>query len=420
MVSISNDYEHETDESFNVSLSSPSGATISQGSAAVTITDDDEASRARFTSTSVTVKETDKVATLSISREGGSGDVLSASYTTSGGSATAGSDYGATSGSLQWGAGDVQPKQFTLPIMEDNENETAETITVTLKDAIGQVVDTATVTITDVPKPGVPKFTAPNVTVNESSGNATMTVRREGGNSGELSVTYRTSDGTAKAGSDYQSVNGTLLWGANDSQDKQFTVPIWSDLDNNEPNETVTLTLTDAQGQAIDTATLTISNVSQPVGAPQFTSSNITVNEHDSVARITVNRVNGQAGELSVKCVTRAGTAIVGKDYSEASGCGLTWASGDTSAKVFDVTILNDTEVDGNNTVHLELLEPRNNTVLATALLTIVDDDKADDNKTVPGNVKFQEETYKVSEADKEARLILTRDSGNAPVSVHG
>ncbi|MCK9414727.1 MAG: right-handed parallel beta-helix repeat-containing protein [Prolixibacteraceae bacterium] len=58
-------------------------------------------------------------------------------YATSNGTATAGSDYTATSGTLSWADGDVADKTFTIPISNDVLIEGSETLNITLKDFVG-------------------------------------------------------------------------------------------------------------------------------------------------------------------------------------------------------------------------------------------------------------------------------------------
>ena len=53
------------------------------------------------------------------------------------GTATAGSDYTATSGTLSWADGDVSDKTFTVTITSDALTEGSETVNITLSDIVG-------------------------------------------------------------------------------------------------------------------------------------------------------------------------------------------------------------------------------------------------------------------------------------------
>jgi plastocyanin len=111
--------------------------------------------------------------------------------------------------------------------------------------------------------PGAISFTTGNFSVSEAGGNATITVRRTGGDDGAVSVQYATANGSATAGSDYTAKTGTLNWADNDDNNKTFTVAITNDTAD-EPNETVQLSLSNPTGGATlgspANATLTIND----------------------------------------------------------------------------------------------------------------------------------------------------------------
>ncbi|CAM3400032.1 T9SS type A sorting domain-containing protein [Flavobacterium longum] len=97
--------------------------------------------------------------------------------------------------------------------------------------------------------------------------NAVITVNRNGGSTGAISINYATSNGTAIAGQDYTAASGTLTWADGDMTPKTFTIPVAADfvLDN---AETVGLTLSNPVGTTIangETATLTITDVLPPM-----------------------------------------------------------------------------------------------------------------------------------------------------------
>ena len=76
---------------------------------------------------------------------------------------------------------------------------------------------------------------------------------------------------------------------------------------------------------------------------------------------------------------TSDGTASQPADYLPAAGT-LFWTSGDTAPKSFQVTIVDDLLIEGNETVNLALSNPQGGAELGsplTAVLTIVEDDRA-------------------------------------------
>ncbi|MSR55948.1 MAG: tandem-95 repeat protein [Gemmataceae bacterium] len=93
------------------------------------------------------------------------------------------------------------------------------------------------------------------------------------------------------------------------------------------------------------------------VGQFQFNASSYQVNEGDNSASITVERVGGSDGQLTVDYQTADGTAsTIGNDYTATNGT-LTFADGDTS-KSFIVPIQNDSTDESNESVNLSLSLP--------------------------------------------------------------
>ena len=73
-------------------------------------------------------------------------------------------------------------------------------------------------------------------------------------------------------------------------------------------------------------------------GSIQFTTSQQSVAENATNAVISVQRVGGTRGAVSVNYFTTAGTATAGSDFTTTSGT-LTWTNGDNSVKSFNVLI---------------------------------------------------------------------------------
>ncbi len=95
------------------------------------------------------------------------------------------------------------------------------------------------------PSASVIQFTAGNIEMNESS-SITVTVQRSGDFGDSASITYQTIDGTAIAGTDYQSASGTLSWDIGDGASKSFVVNTLSV----DENKSFSLRLSDAGGNA--------------------------------------------------------------------------------------------------------------------------------------------------------------------------
>lgn len=232
----------------------------------------------QFSAATFSIGENGGQATITVTRAGGSSGAVSVSYAASSGTAAAGSDFTAASGTLSWAAGETASKTFAVPITDDALAEASETVTLTLSGPTGGAIlgtpATATLTITDndpTPGAGSLQFSASTMSVGENGGQASITVTRTGGSSGAVSVAYATTNGTAVAGSDYAVGTGTLSWAAGDTAGKTFTVSVTND-PTAEGNETVMLTLSGPTGGAPlgtpASAILTIVDDDSLVGAP--------------------------------------------------------------------------------------------------------------------------------------------------------
>ena len=110
-------------------------------------------SRIQLAKTTVEVDEQAGSAVLTVSRTFGTTGVATVNYATANGTATAGSDYYAVSGSVTWADGDAADKQILVPLRPDAVNDGGETFTFTLSGASGATLvatqSVATVTLRD-------------------------------------------------------------------------------------------------------------------------------------------------------------------------------------------------------------------------------------------------------------------------------
>ncbi len=112
-----------------------------------------EPGRLQLTLANETVYENAGSITLYVSRTGGSDGSVSVNYATSNGTATAGSDYGAQSGTLSWPDGNTSNQTITVTILNNKVFEDPKTFSVSLSNATaGAIIEQpslATVTIND-------------------------------------------------------------------------------------------------------------------------------------------------------------------------------------------------------------------------------------------------------------------------------
>lgn len=121
-------------------------------------------SHIQLATTAVEVDEQAGSAVLTLSRTFGSAGVATVNYATANGTATAGSDYYAVSGSVTWADGDATDKQVLVPLRPDALNDGGENFTLTLSGVVGGTLvasqSVATVTLRDAGQ----RFTAFNAT----------------------------------------------------------------------------------------------------------------------------------------------------------------------------------------------------------------------------------------------------------------
>ncbi len=256
------DSDIEADETVVLTLSDPSNASLgAQSGASLTIVDDDTPPTVQFSAAAYSVGESDGTTTITVNLSRPSDQTVTVNYTTGGGTATAGDDYTAASGTLTFNPGETS-QSFDVTINDDALDEPDETVTLTLGGPTNATLGTpasATLTIVDDDASPTVQFSAAAYSVGESDGTATITATLSGPSDQTVTVNYATSDGTAAAGADYTAASGTLTF--NPGQTSQtFSVPILPDSDS-EADETVTLTLsgpTNATLGAPASATLTI------------------------------------------------------------------------------------------------------------------------------------------------------------------
>uniref|UniRef100_A0AAZ3RH06 Calx-beta domain-containing protein n=1 Tax=Oncorhynchus tshawytscha TaxID=74940 RepID=A0AAZ3RH06_ONCTS len=206
----------------------------------------------------------------------------------------------------------------------------------------------------------------------ENCGSLKLTVARHGGDPGaSVKVDYRTEDGTANAGSDYEFAEGTLLFKPGETL-KEITVGIIDD-DIFEEDEYFYVHLSNPRVVGYDpletnsnsspkavlgdghTATVTIYD-DDHAGIFSFEIDALRVSESVGVMEVKVQRTSGARGLVVVPYRTVDGTARGGEDFEEVSG-NLEFQN-DETMKIIEVKIIDDELYEKNKTFTMELGEP--------------------------------------------------------------
>jgi azurin len=336
--------------------------------------------------------------TVTVDRTGSSSGTASVEYSTSAGTAAAGTDYTSTSGTLTWASGNSSAQTFKVPISDATPFSGNKTFTVVLTDPSTDATiaspGTATITIAGSAAAPVGSLALSSATdsVSQGAGSMTVTVNRTGGSSGAASVKYATSNGSAVAGTDYTAENGTLNWADGDASPQTFSVPI-SNATPFSGNKSFTVTVSGATGATLatpSTATATITGDAEAAtGSLQFSGATYSVSQSGGNVTLTVDRTGGSTGAISVAYATSNGTAVAGTDYTAESGT-LDWASGNTSAQTVEIPISDATPFAGSKAFTVTLTDPSSGATLgspSSATVTISGSSEGASAPSAPGNL---------------------------------
>ena len=252
-VVVNGDTINETDETFFVNLSNPINATIADGQGSGTITNDDPLPSISINDVSIAEGNSGTTnAVFTVNLSAASGQMVTVSYGTADGTATAGSDYVATSGTLTFNPGETT-KTITVVINGDTVPEPNETFFVNLSNAVNATMVDAqglgTVLNDDIVLPTLSINDVSLPEGNTGTTNFLFTVSLSAPSSQIVTVSYSTANGTATAGSDYVATSGTLTFNPGETT-KTLAVVVNGDTIS-EPNETFFVNLTSATSATI-------------------------------------------------------------------------------------------------------------------------------------------------------------------------
>ncbi|MDP1748666.1 MAG: Calx-beta domain-containing protein [Reyranella sp.] len=232
------------------------------------------------------------------------------------------------------------------------------------------------------PVPTPPGLSVADATVVEGSSDShdlAFTVTLSAAATSPVTVAYATANGTATAGSDYAALAGTLTFAAGETS-KVVHVQVSGDTAV-EANETLKLNLSSPNGATIvrGAATGTITN-DDMAPAPTLAIGDATFAEGSAAApghaTFTVSLSAASTTPVTVHYATADGTATAGSDYVAQSGT-LTFAVGETQ-KTIQVTAIGDAVVEANEGFTVVLTNPSGATLAdGTGAGTITNDDAA-------------------------------------------
>ena len=378
-IAVLDDVIDEADEFLFVDIVSVSAGSIAKATATGTITDDDAAPGLSVANTSVAEGDAGSanlVFTLTLSTA--SALDVTVEYATVDGTATAGNDYTAASGTATIVAGATQTT-VSVPVLGDTLAEPDETLTLSLSNPANASLSTTSATGTITDDDAAPGLSIADTSVAEGdagSANLVFTLTLSTASALDVTVEYATADGTATAGNDYTTTLGTATIAAGETQ-TTVTVPVLGDT-LAEPDETLTLGLSNPTNASLSTASAT-GTITNDDAAPGLSIADTSVSEGDAGSAdliFTLTLSTTSALDVTVEYATADGTATAGSDYTATSGT-ATIAAGATQTTV-TVPVLGDTLAEQDETLTLSLSNPANASLSTTSATgTITDDDAA-------------------------------------------
>jgi len=365
------DFEYEGDETLIITITSVNmGSTIAaQDTHTMTISDDEPVPSLSLTPADAA--ESNGSTQINVDTATASAYDITFNYSTTDGTATAGTHYTSSSGSGTITAGALS-ETISIPVIDDSNDNSDRTFTFNISSAtlsngtvatISESSDTATIIDDDL------DISINDITVNENAGTATLTVTAANGPSlsSYVDVDYATANGTATAGSDFTATSGTVRITSSDAGPIYFT-----------SSETNTITVTiadDSVYESSENLDVTLSNIQNATGSFSDSSGRISITDNDSTPTVDFNTTASSGAESTSSSALQVdlssasssnvtvnyavtGTATgSGADYTLGNGT-LTITAGNTSGIITISSIVDDADVEGNETVVVTLSGP--------------------------------------------------------------
>ncbi len=343
-VVINGDTKVESDETFTVTLGTPTNGTLGATMTATgsIVNDDTTVTIAN----SVNGAEGNNLAQFTLTRVGVIASPLTVTYTLAG-TATNGSDYNIPL-STTFAAGS-NTAVVNLNTIDDNlfEGATPETVIVNLTAGTNYTLGTTpTATISIVDNDSRPTVSINNISVTEGNSgntNGAFTLTLSNPTTEIVTVDYNTANGTAIAGSDYTAATGTVTFAAGQTS-QTVNVPIIGDL-NFEDNEAFNLNLTNPTNATLGTSSGTGTIVNDDL--PTLTVAATIANAGETLTnpgQFTITRSGVITNALDNIKYTLSGTATNGADYSLS---GTTAFAAGSSTLVVDLNVIDDNIFEG-------------------------------------------------------------------------
>ncbi|MEU8656403.1 Calx-beta domain-containing protein [Actinoplanes philippinensis] len=407
------DPNDEYDERFAMRLFASNGSTITE--AWGTMLDNDDPPTYKVDP--VTVNESATTATVTATLSAFSAKPVSIPYRTVDDTATAGEDYTAKDGMLDFTVGQATATIPVTLLPDDRDEGVSEkfkldttgtgTTATNATPSLTASELTADVTITDDDAPSVISIgNAPSVREGDTL-RYPVTLDKPS----NLSVTAKanTSSGTATAPADYTALVDEVVTIAPGATTATVQVPTVSDAD--PETDSVTVTLSDAANATLGTATGAGAIVDSVVSVTPVE----TLDESEHVQHFDITLANAATGSVQIGYAVAAGTASSPADFTAGSDT-LTFAAGETTKRIA-VPIHTDTvHENGGETFTITLTNPGGGVTggLGPSTFTIQDDDSLPTLDTLTTSIDRPED-----DADNTATFVARiSNASNQPITL--
>ncbi|MBK7956738.1 MAG: T9SS type A sorting domain-containing protein [Bacteroidetes bacterium] len=367
----------EGNENLLLGLIANNGAITTGQQFTGTIIDNDFAPIIQFNSISSNISEGNAVHSFQVKLNKPNASPTSVNITAVGGTAN-GSDYSLTTTTVNFAANDSTPKNVNLNIVNDIQVEGNETIQFKFSNPTNNAIIGAdsmhTVTINDNDTLKA-IFSKTSSSFSENSGSVQVGVKLNAFSSNATTINATIAGGTA-SGTDYTMTNSSVVFAANDTATKFFTLNIVDDA-LLESDETIVFNLTGNNGAITIGQNHDLSIKDNESNQFYFANTAITKSENSGSSNYAINMASAILTASSVDVsISGLGNATSGVDYNFTNQT-VNFPANSSSQNI-SLNILNDIIVEGNETIQLKLSNPTGGIIIGSdsiLIITIQDND---------------------------------------------
>ncbi len=380
-VAVVDDTLSEGVEYFDVIFAGVNGATMPDSRARIFVGESDRPAQVTpvVSVMPAQASETDGTIDHLITLSAPSNQQVSVRWNMSNGTASSGSDYDYTNGTVIFAPGETN-KLLRVPLIDNGTVESLEQFFITLNTPVNAVLGStswsALIHDNDGVTAGVPVISARDVVVDEKAGVALVTVTLDRPSNGEVTLNYATFNGTATTTLDFTVQTSQVMAFKPGQVAKTIAIPLVDD-GLAEGAEYFDIILSSPSGGMLADSRVRVTIAASDetvVSTPSIGVSNAVAVESDGFIDFHVSLSAPSAQQASVRWNMANGTASSGSDYDYFTGT-LLFAPGET-AKLVRVPLINDGTVEVNEQFSLTLNTPVNAVIgNTTAIGTILDDD---------------------------------------------